>query len=319
MLAWLALATARPLTAQQGPDLVRAEQGRFTVVHSAGDATLARSVLAEATARDTFPWLPRPRERVLIAIAPDRRRFREWIGPGAPEWGAAIAFPGERRIVMQGRNAGSDAGDPMRVLRHELAHLALHEAMGELPPRWFDEGYASVAAGEWDREQVLSTNVALALGGMPSLAGLDSGFHYGSVQADAAYAMAYRAVMEMAALDPARGLSLLFPYWRQTGSLEKALRQAYGLTLAGFENRWQDRTRRRYGALALVTDFSLAALIMVILVGPLYVMRRRRDRRRLEAMVRSEADAERRERESAIEALLQSLPPTSPPARDETS
>ena len=315
----LSFALSRPALGQQGPDLERVERGRFTVLHAREDATLARSVLAEATARDTFPWLPRPRERVLIAIAPDRRRFREWIGPGAPEWGAAIAFPGERRIVMQGRSAGSDAGDPMRVLRHELAHLALHEAMGDLPPRWFDEGYASVAAGEWDREQVLTTNVALALRGMPTFAGLDSGFHYGSVQADAAYALAYRAVMEMAALDPERGLTLLFPYWRETGSLEKGLRQAYGLTLLGFENRWQERTRRRYGALALVTDFSLAALLMVVLVGPLYVMRRRRDRRRLEAMVRSEAEAERRERESAIEALLQSLPPASPPARDETS
>ena len=77
---------------------------------------------------------------MVVAIAPDARRFREWVGPGTPEWGAAIAIPGEGRVVMQGRRAPSSAGDPVRVLRHELAHLALHEAMGELPPRWFEEG-----------------------------------------------------------------------------------------------------------------------------------------------------------------------------------
>ena len=94
------------------------------------------------------------------------------VGPGVPEndpaiTAAAVAFPGERRIVMQGRNAGSDAGDPISVLRHELAHLALHEAMGDLPPRWFDEGYASFAAAETGRDQVLSTNVALVFRGVP--------------------------------------------------------------------------------------------------------------------------------------------------------
>ena len=63
----------------------------------------------------------------------------------------------------------SDAGDPREVLRHELAHLALHEYLGDLPPRWFDEGYASYAAREWSREDALSANVALAIRGTPTL------------------------------------------------------------------------------------------------------------------------------------------------------
>ena len=62
------------------------------------------------------------------------------------------------------------------MLRHELAHLALHERLGDLPPRWFDEGYASVAAREWRRDDVLAANVALALRGTPSLDQLDESF-----------------------------------------------------------------------------------------------------------------------------------------------
>ncbi len=264
-----------------------------------------RSLLTAAAERDSFPWLPRPRARVVIAVAPDERRFREWIGPAAPEWGAAIAFPAQRTIIMQGRTAGSDAGDPrVVVLRHELAHLALDEALGDLPPRWFHEGYASVAAGEWGREEVLATSVALLVRGMPTLDSLDATFAGGASRADAAYALAHRAVAELAALDPERGLTLFFQYWRETRSLEVSIRRAFGVTQAQFEERWRQRTRRQYGALAIAADLSLAAALLMLVVVPLYVARRRRDRRRLEAMRAADAAAERAARESALAALL---------------
>ncbi|CAA9312488.1 MAG: hypothetical protein AVDCRST_MAG40-1057 [uncultured Gemmatimonadaceae bacterium] len=282
----------------------RYDRGRFTVVAYPRDAALARSLLAAAAARDSFPGLPRPRARAVIALAPDRARFRALTGGAAPEWGAAVAFPAAQRIVMQGQRAGSDAGDPAEVLRHELAHLALHEALGGLPPRWFDEGYASYAAGEWGRDELLATNVALVLGPIPSLAGLDSGFYRGASTAEASYALAYRAVAELAALDRERGLTLFFEHWREGGSLEQAVRLAYGLTLPGFEQRWQTRTRRRYGALAAATDVTVASAIFVGMLFPLWLMRRRRDRRRLADLRAADVEAERRARESMLEALL---------------
>ena len=242
---------------------------------------------------------------MLLAVAPDAARFRQWVGPNAPEWGAAIAFPESRRIVMQGRRAGSDAGDPLVVVRHELAHLALHEALGDLPPRWFDEGYASWAAGEWSRDETLEANVSLAIRGMPSLDELEDGFVHGAGQAEASYALAYRAVAELAALDPDRGLTLFFQYWKQTGKFDPAVRQAYGMTAAAFEKRWQERTRRRYGALALFADLTLTTVLFLAILLPLYVVRRRRDRRRMELLIRADVEAERRAREQRIlEQLL---------------
>ncbi len=287
----------------------RWERDRFTVVAAPSDEPLARARLAQAVALDTFPGLPRPSERILIQVAPDHEAFRALVGQGAPEWGAAFAIPGERRIIMQGRGASSDAGDPLRVLRHELAHLALHEYLGALPSRWFDEGYASYAAGEWDRDRLIATNLALAMRGVPSLAALDSGFLAGAARADAAYALAYRAVAELADLDPQRGLTLLLRYWKVEGEFERALRRAYGLTQVQFEERFRDRTRRRYGVLALVTDVTLVAVVLIFFVGPFYVVRRRRDKARLRAMLAADAEAERRERESAIEHLLNQVAP----------
>lgn len=249
-------------------------------------------------------------------VAADRQRFRELVGPGAPEYGAAIAIPSEQRVVMQGSRAASDAGDPLQVLRHELAHLALHERLGDIPPRWFDEGYASVAAGEWGREEILATNVVLALRGMPPLDSLDRRFAGGAGQASAAYALAHRAVVELAALDPARGLSLFFEYWKQTGELDPAIRQAFGMTQAAFEKRWRERTQRRYGALALFADITIGALVLLFFITPLYLARRRRDRLRLATMVKAEREADQRDRDQAIEELLRSV---APPRQDDAS
>jgi len=273
------------------------------------DSRLARSVLERAAADDTFPGLPRPRQRVLIAIAPDARRFREWAGPGAPEWGAAVAIPVEQRIVMQGSDAGSGAGDPRRVLRHELAHLALHEYLGDLPPRWFDEGYASFAAGEASRDAALGTSVALVFRGVPPLDSLDELFEGGESQADAAYTLSYRAVVEMNALDRERGLTLFFRYWKETGTMDTALRRAYGLTEAAFEQRWRDHATYRYGALAVLANLSLAFGMLGVLILPLYLLRRRRDRERLAAMRAADEAAERAAQESALAALLASAVP----------
>jgi hypothetical protein len=293
-----------PAAAAQDGAPVRLDAGRFTIVHYPSDAGIARSLLDAAQAHDTFPGLPRPQQRVLIAVAPDRSTFREWVGSSAPEWGAAIAFPDSRRIVVHGRDAGGKFGDPFVVLRHELAHLALHERLGNIPQRWFDEGYASYSAGEWRREDALATSVALVFRRLPPLDSLDAYFVGGSERATQGYALAHRAVAELASIDEQRGLALFFDYWRTSGSMDAAVRQAYGLTLDDFQLRWQDRTRRRYGGIALTADFALIGLIGGATLFPLWLARRRRDRRRLAAMREADAIAERKARESVLAMLL---------------
>ena len=311
------LAGVAPPAASQDDAPERLDVGRFTAVYFPKDDALARSLLRYAAATDTFPWLPRPRQRVLVAIAPDAARFRAWAGPAAPEWGAALAFPESRRIVMQGSGAGSGAGDPEVVLRHELAHLALHERMGDLPPRWFDEGYASLAAREWKREDALAANVALALRGAPSLDELEASFEGGSAAAQSAYALSYRAVVDLSSLDRDRGLTLFFGYWKQSGSMDVAVRRAFGTTLAGFEKDYQSRTRRRYGALAVVADMSLVLFVVSLLVLPFFIARRLRDRQRLRLMLAADAAAERAAQASALAFLLGEVPPAGPaPAAD---
>lgn len=292
---------------------IRIDTGRLTLVYYPSEARLARTLIDQVIHADSFPDIPRPRARILVALAPDQQRFREWVGPYAPEWGAAVAFPRSHRIIMQGSSAGSDAGNPVETFRHELAHLALHEALGDLPPRWFDEGYASWAAHEWSREDLLATNLGLAWRGMPTLERLETLFDGGPTAAQEAYALAYRAVADLSALGGDRGLEPLFESWKRQQSLEKAIRLTYGISLSTFEEQWQSRTRRRYGGLALVANLALAGVLIGVFLLPLFLARRRRDREKLRAMlaadVRAEAAAER-------DALAILLDPTSQNAGD---
>jgi hypothetical protein len=286
------------------PECTAMSGGRFRVVYCVRDARLARSYLEAAQRNDTFPGLPRPTAAVMILVAPDAETFRVWVGNEAPEWGAAVAFPVAQRIVMQGRFGAAADGDPMVTLRHELAHLALHEAVGPSAPRWFDEGYASYAAGEWGRDDVLRTSVGLVWRGIPTFAGLDSGFYAGAERAQRSYALAHRAVAELASLDPERGLGLLFGQWGRNGTFERALRRAHGMSSADFEQYWKRRIRRQFGVLALAADLTVLTLLLTILLGPLWWQRRQRLRRRLEQMRAEDLRREEAERASALAALL---------------
>jgi hypothetical protein len=323
-LKWLALllfAIALPAQQPARPRAIEIDSGRFTFVAMPRDNVLATSLLSQALARDTFPGLPRPCTHARIVITMDAQQFRAAIGPSAPEWGAAIAMPERGTIVMQGSRANSAAGDPRETLRHELAHLALHESLGDLPPRWFDEGYASFAAGELARDDVLATNVALVFTGIPPLDSLDGFFTGGETRAQTGYALARRAVADIAALDRERGLSLFFQYWRETRSLDQALRRAYGVTETGFEASWKRETRLRYGALAIFADITFGALIFLAILGPLWVIRRQRDRNRMALLRAADEAQERREREDALHALLygEAEEPPNPPTGDGTN
>lgn len=286
------------------PGAAERRAGRFVIAAFPAEARLAASLLADATRRGAFPGVPVLHDTAWIAIAPDRATFRAWVGPTAPEWGAAIAFPARRLIIMQGRDAGADAGDPRQTLRHELAHLALAEVLGATVPRWFDEGYASLASGEWGRDEVLATSVGLVWRGVPTLAGLDSAFRGGEDGAERAYALAHHAVADLAALGGADGLGPLLERWRATGDLDAALRARHGLTLDAFQSRWRGRVRRQYGALALATDLSLLLTVAALLFGPVWWRRRRRGQEALERLRALEAAQEARERASALATLL---------------
>ena len=177
-----------------------------------------------------------------LVVVPDARRLDSLTRGRAPRWGAAVALPTARMIVIR-----ADGGDPSRTLKHELAHLALHRRVPVRVPLWFDEGYAGWAAGEWERLGVLELNLAVARGAVPGFRALDGALRASETGAGAAYALAYAAVAELARRNPSGTLTPLLDRLAVGEDFEAAVLATTGLTLDRYEEVWQRSIRRRYG------------------------------------------------------------------------
>lgn len=240
--------------------------------------------MAEALAREAarpaqWPGLGRlAPDSLTLIVVPDRARLDSLARGRAPVWGAALAFPDSRTILLR-----ADAGDLARTLRHELGHLVLHERVRVRVPLWFDEGYAALAAGEWERLGGLELNLAVARGAVPDFTELDGALVGSTAAADAGYALAMSAVLELARRNPSGRLDSLLAHLERGDDFEAAVLATTGLPLTRFEEAWRRSVRTRYTLvtwLAAGGVWVLAGVTVLVLVWS----RRRADRGRRAAL-----------------------------------
>ena len=252
--------------------------GRVTAVYWPETELTAVALAERVDPAAQYPGLDAPQTFPLrLIVTPNQQIFDSVTAGRIPGWGAGAAFPGTNTIVLV---AG---GNITQVLRHEMAHLTLRNAVGRVP-LWFDEGYASRAAGEWDRLEALRVNWAMVRGRVPTLIRLNRTLRTGAATARASYALATTAVLFLERLGGERGLEPLMQALEGTGDLDRALRRSYGLTLDQFEGRWHKELKSRYGWLLLATSFSAFWTITAVVLLALWARRRRRDRLRRAAL-----------------------------------
>jgi len=216
--------------------------GQVTVVAWPAQRELAVALARRAGQPTAWPGMDiRPPGPLRLIVVPNGHVLDSLSSGRAPPWGAAIAVPGARTILLR-----ADQGDLYRTLRHELAHLALHEAVPVRVPLWFDEGYASWAAGEWSRFDALDLNFAVVQGRVPDLGALDGALRGSKTTADAAYALAASAVTELARRNPTGSLEPLMARLVRSQDFDEAVLATTGLTVAQFDIAWRKAIRRRY-------------------------------------------------------------------------
>ncbi|HKK28145.1 MAG TPA: hypothetical protein VKB18_08690 [Gemmatimonadota bacterium] len=209
--------------------------------------------------------------------------------PGAaevePDWVAGLAIPS--RNVMAVRVAGAAEGRPealARTTRHELAHLALDRVTGGRAPRWLQEGYAQLAAGDWDWGRAWRLRLIFLRRGGEVLRDLDPALRGREDEARMAYLLSYTAVHRLLGMSGSGGLRALFSRLREGASFDEALRRTYGITEGQFVEAWRKSVRNRYGWLFFLSRasvFWIAVTILLLVVG---WKRRRHDRRRWEEL-----------------------------------
>lgn len=240
------------------------------------NAAMGLAELADQPA--TWPGLGRrtpPPFRLILAH--DTEGLSRLTGGRAPAWGAGITLPGPRLIALR-----ADA-DPGGTLRHELAHLVLHDAVRVRMPLWFEEGYAVYAAGEWGLLDALSLNYAVVGGATPALDSLNRALRGHPAGISTAYALSASAVLDLARRNPTRSLTPLVGLLESGMAFDSALQASTGLTTENFDEAWQRGVRKRYSVFTwLAAGGAWAVLAFALMLGTWW--RRRGDRPRRAAL-----------------------------------
>jgi len=289
-VAWGPRGPAAALAAQEEPwtldgvpyrDLRGA---RVRVVFAPGDSLVAPRVLAILEGWPALPGLPGTvPSGVTAVLTHSSAAFDELTGGRVPEWRAGVAVPDLALLVVP-TGEGPRVLDPegRTVLRHEWAHLGLHQALGDLRvPRWFDEGYAQWASGGFDAAEAWRLRLLMALGRTPPLDSLSLTWPRDRASAEAAYLLAASAVTYLLGDSGARGLEVFVERWRERRSFEAALRETFGVTSGQFEEDWRRHVKDRYGWLFVVSHSAVFWMLMALVLLLMVRARRGRNRERL--------------------------------------
>ncbi len=287
--AWVGLIVGLPLAAAPQQSTWTLPGGRGVLQALAGDSAVADAALAALERQGSLPGLPDYLPRgVTLQFADTPEEFSALAGGRVPEWSAGLAIPAESRIVIPlFRAPGRSRRDATsRVLRHEWAHLGLHQYLEPLRiPRWFSEGYAQWASG-WNRGDVWRLRVLVALGRTPSLNSLSLRFPVEAGSAEVAYLLSATMVEYLVDTSGEEGLEIFLARWKEVGRFDEALARTYGFTPGRLESAWQRWMKERYGVIHVFSSSGLGWGMLAALLLLLFRIRRRRDR---EAMARLRA------------------------------
>lgn len=277
-----------PVVAQQS-----LEAGPVILHYWPEQRALAEQVLERLTGQPPLPALP---EDVLadrsvdVYLAPDPARWDSLTGGAAPEWGAGVADPDAGLIVLPTFDWQRTPPHTIyRTLRHELAHVALQRFVGPArTPRWFSEGYAQWAAGEWRWESAWQLRMAFVREDSPPLDSLTLQWPVGESQARLAYLLSASAIAYLVDRSGERGLRIFLERWREQVDFDAAFRDVYGLTVGQFEEDWRAYVKRTFGWTVILGHSLFFWLVAAVILIVLWFIRRKRDRARMEALEAAE-------------------------------
>ncbi len=196
----------------------------------------------------------------------------------------------------------SSLHDVGEVFRHELAHLALADAIGESHrvPHWFNEGLAVHLSGESSLLRLKTLSTATLAGRLIPLGRLDQGFPADPTMAELAYAEAADVVRFLLRQEDRERFPALVARVREGEPFASALRDAYGVDLWTLEHEWREDVGKRYSFWPVFFSGSLIWVGVLVLFALAWRRRRRKSKETLERWAREEAYAElRRARASA--------------------
>lgn len=237
------------------------------------DADAIKAELVEALGQ---PVLDQVEVRVAPTVA-DMARLAPASAP-PPAYASGVAYTGMHFILLSMlAPRGAEAVDLDEVFRHELAHVALEDAVGgRHVPVWFNEGLAISLSNElvWARRQTLMS--ATLSGTLIPLSDLDRSFPRENHDVSIAYAQAADFMQFLRRRSDHARFVAMIERVKDGQIFDRAVTDSYGSDLRKLEFQWRSDLERRFSIIPVLTG---GGIIWVLVIGALvwaYVRRRQR-------------------------------------------
>lgn len=249
------------------------------------DADGVKAELAEALGQ---PVLARVEVRIAPTFADMARLAPVEIPP--PEYASGVAYNGMHLVLLTMiAPRGSEGTDLDAVFRHELAHVALEDAVkGRHVPVWFNEGLAMHLAGE-KLERVMMLARATVQGTLLPIADIDRSFPHDPAEVSVAYAQSVDFVGFLGRRTDLVRFHSLIERVGEGQPFDRAVSDAYGSDLRKLEYQWRSDLEKRFSVLPILTGGGFIWVLVMAGLVYAYVKKRRRAKRILDRWEREEA------------------------------
>jgi Peptidase MA superfamily len=206
-------------------------------------------------------------------------------GRGAPPYAVGVAYP-DLGVVSIAMRRGAEPQDAEATLRHELAHIALGAALGEVP-RWLHEGFAYQHSAEWSLARTETLAGMVWFHTIIPLTQLDNSFPAQEMATHRAYAESYDFVGYLSRRgrwDDKSDDGDRFPFRRflaglsHGDSMDLAAIRAFGRPIGDLFEEWRSDISNRL-MFAPVGLFALGLWVVAAILLVLGSLRRRRQAR----------------------------------------
>jgi Peptidase MA superfamily len=211
-----------------------------------------------------------------------------------PPYGSGVAYDALHLVLLTLSAPGSNvAVDLDEVFRHELAHIALSDAvLHRHVPRWFNEGLAIYESNENPTDRIKTLWDATLSGTILPLADIDRSFPTENYEVSIAYAESADFVRFLMRKNDRERFERMIDRVRDGQSFDRAVADAYGSDLRKLEFQWKEELSKRYTIIPVITGGSL---VWVLVIGALvvgYIKKRRRSKATLARWAEEEARAD---------------------------
>lgn len=207
------------------------------------DAKFARTALHEWVGQTVLQDV-----RVVVARSPLEMATLAPQNAPYPDYAAGVAYPEIGLVLLTVKPVHPNSQQDLNeVFRHELAHVALEDAvLGRPIPRWFNEGFAVMASGENAFGRMGTLWTATISDNLLSLSQLERTFPSDETEASIAYAEAADVVRFLVRREEKHRFRELIVDLREGKSMDEALGHAYSEDTSTLESEWREDVAKLY-------------------------------------------------------------------------